>query len=135
MGLVRYRGAIYPGKHRACWTPETWQQVQDLLTAKYLVGEKQREHPHYLKGSIYCGTVRRSPDRQPRQRPKGRHLSVLHLHRPPAGQAQLQQRAIRIELVEEAVAAHYATVQLPDDELASATGLPGRRTNEASPRC
>lgn len=56
MGLVRYRGAIYPGKHPRLAEPETWQKVQDLLSAKYLVGEKQREHPHYLKGSIYRGT-------------------------------------------------------------------------------
>lgn len=45
MGLVRYRGVIYPGKHPRLVEPETWQQVQDLLSAKYLVGEKQREHP------------------------------------------------------------------------------------------
>ncbi len=29
--------------------------MQTLLSAKRLTGEKDREHPHYLKGSIYCG--------------------------------------------------------------------------------
>ena len=33
------------------WTYETWQRVQELLTAKHLTGERHREHPHYLKGS------------------------------------------------------------------------------------
>ena len=55
MGLVRYRGAIYPGKHEPLITPETWHEVQRLLSAKNFAGEKDREHPHYLKGSIYCG--------------------------------------------------------------------------------
>ena len=30
---------------------ETWEEVQKLLTAKHLTGEKEREHPHYLKGA------------------------------------------------------------------------------------
>jgi site-specific DNA recombinase len=32
----------------------TWQKVQDVLNAKDRSGEKTREHPHYLKGSLYC---------------------------------------------------------------------------------
>lgn len=34
---------------------ETWERVQELLTAKHLTGERHREHPHYLKASIFCG--------------------------------------------------------------------------------
>jgi hypothetical protein len=58
MGMVPYRGAIYAGTHEPLITPETWNEVQKVLAAKYLTGEKDREHPHYLKGSIYrskCG--------------------------------------------------------------------------------
>jgi len=31
-----------------------WQKVQDILDGRRQ-GEKQREHPHYLKGTIFCG--------------------------------------------------------------------------------
>ena len=53
MGLVRYRGAIYSGKHLPLVSAETWQRVQDLLAANHLAGEKQRVHHHYLKGSLF----------------------------------------------------------------------------------
>jgi hypothetical protein len=45
MGLVRYRGVIYPGKHPRLVEPETWQQVQDLLSAKYQVESRNEQRP------------------------------------------------------------------------------------------
>ena len=53
-GVVRYKGLEYPGRHQAIVDPTTWQKVQDVLSAKDRSGEKTREHPHYLKGSLYC---------------------------------------------------------------------------------
>ncbi len=53
-GLVTYRGVNYPGKHDPIVSEETWDRVQDVL-ASHRSGTKQREHPHYLKGTIYCG--------------------------------------------------------------------------------
>jgi site-specific DNA recombinase len=117
MGMVRYRGVVYAGKHEPLVTPEIWHEVQKLLSAKYLTGEKDREHPHYLKGSIYCGQC-------------GARLIVNHAkgnggtypyfvcggrQRDPAS---CKFRAARIERVEAAVVAYYATVQLPEDEVA-----------------
>jgi site-specific DNA recombinase len=117
MGLVRYRGAIYPGKHERLVTPETWQQVQDLLSAKYLAGEKQREHPHYLKGSIYCGTCgARLMVNYAKGRRGGIYPYFVCIGR-QKDKHSCTQRALRIELIEEAVADYYATVQLPEDEL------------------
>ncbi len=117
MGLVRYRGVIYPGKHPRLVEPETWQQVQDLLSAKYLVGEKHREHPHYLKGSIYCGTCgARLIVNHARGRHGGIYPYFICIGR-QKDKHSCSQRALRIELIEEAIAAHYAGVQLPEDEL------------------
>jgi site-specific DNA recombinase len=116
MGMVRYRGAIYPGKHEPLVTPEIWQEVQKLLTAKHLSGEQHREHPHYLKGSIYCGQC-------------GSRLIVCHAKGRGGtypyyicigrqrDKTSCTQRSIRIEEAEEAIAAHYATVQLPEEEV------------------
>jgi repressor LexA len=116
MGMVRYRGAIYAGRHEPLVTPEVWNEVQKVLSAKYLTGEKDREHPHYLKGSIYCGQC-------------GARLIVNHAkgnggtypyfvcggrQRDPSS---CKQRAVRIEQVEAAIIAHYGTVQLPAEEV------------------
>jgi len=55
LGVVPYRGVYYDGSHRALVDAETWLQVQAVLAAHNTAGEKDREHPHYLKGSIWCG--------------------------------------------------------------------------------
>jgi site-specific DNA recombinase len=53
-GDVVYRGVAHPGNHQPLTDPVTWQAVQDVLAA-HAVGEKQRDHPHYLKSSVFCG--------------------------------------------------------------------------------
>lgn len=54
MGIVRYRGTDYAGTHEPLVSPEVWFKVQDVLDAKRQ-GEKSRAHPHYLKGTLFCG--------------------------------------------------------------------------------
>ncbi|MCA1604486.1 MAG: recombinase family protein, partial [Acidobacteria bacterium] len=55
MGVVPYRGAYHDGQHPALVDAETWLQVQAVLASHNSAGEKDRKHPHYLKGSIWCG--------------------------------------------------------------------------------
>ncbi len=116
MGLVRYRGVLYPGKHSQLVTPETWQRVQELLSAKHLAGEKQREHPHYLKGSIYCGQCGCRLIVNYAKGNGGTYPYFICIGR-QKDKHSCTQRALRIELVEAAIAAHYATVQLPEKEV------------------
>lgn len=116
VGIVRYQGVLYQGKHEALVDNETWQRVQELLTAKYLTGERHREHPHYLKGSIYCGQC-------------GSRLIVCHAKGRGGtypyficiGRQQKRTdcklRALRIEQVEDAITRHYRAVQLSEKEL------------------
>ena len=54
-GIVPYRGVYHEGDHAAVIDMATWLQVQDVLHAHNGAGEKDRTHPHYLKGSIFCG--------------------------------------------------------------------------------
>jgi site-specific DNA recombinase len=53
-GEVVWRGARYPGRHPKLVDEATWAQVQAVLAA-HATGEKQRDHPHYLKSSVFCG--------------------------------------------------------------------------------
>jgi site-specific DNA recombinase len=53
-GEVVWKGARYPGRHPRLVDDQTWARVQAVLAA-HGPGEKQREHPHYLKSSIFCG--------------------------------------------------------------------------------
>ncbi len=123
-GVVRYRGVLYEGRHPRLVEPETWQRVQELLTAKYLTGERHREHPHYLKGSIFCGQC-------------GSRLIVCHAkgrggtypyficsgrqHK----RTDCTLRALRIEKVEDAIARHYGSIQLSEQELTNVRAFLG----------
>ena len=130
MGLVRYRGAIYPGKHPRLVEPETWQKVQDLLSAKNLAGEKQRQHPHYLKGSLCCGTCgARLIVNYAKGRRGGIYPYFVCIGR-QKDKHSCSQRALRIELVEEAVAAYYATVRLPEEEIAQLRAFLGEELSK-----
>ncbi|MGC0369515.1 recombinase family protein [Microbacterium sp. SLBN-111] len=55
VGIVVYKGAFYEGSHPSLIPRELWLRVQDVLAAHNSAGEKDRRHPHYLKGTIYCG--------------------------------------------------------------------------------
>ncbi len=59
IGTVTYGGVQYQGSHRPLIDKDTFSRVQAILTAKHQAGEKQREHRHYLKGTIYCGRCQR----------------------------------------------------------------------------
>jgi site-specific DNA recombinase len=54
-GIVRYQGVEYVGSHPPLVSDETWQKVQDVLTAANTAGDKHQKHTHYLKGSLFCG--------------------------------------------------------------------------------
>ncbi len=116
VGIVRYRGVVYAGRHEPLVTPETWHEVQKVLAAKYLTGEEDRDHPHDLKGSIYCGQC---GSRLIVNHAKGNGGSYPYFvcggrQRDPAS---CKQRAVRIEQVEAAICAYYGTVQLPAEEV------------------
>ncbi len=52
-GTVLYNGVEYQGSHTPLVSADLWQRVQDVL-ASHVNGERTREHPHFLKGSLYC---------------------------------------------------------------------------------
>ena len=116
MGIVRYKGVLYEGRHEALVSPETWQRVQELLGARNIAGEKQREHPHYLKGSVYCGSC---GSRLVVSHAKNRHGTIypyfICLGRQQKRTSCLQQ-AVRIDQVEEVVADTYAKIRLTAEQ-------------------
>ena len=116
MGIVRYRGVLYPGKHEPLVSPETWQKVQELLAARNFAGEKQREHRHYLKGSVYCGAC---GSRLVVSHAKNRHGTVYEYFICVGRQQKrttCTQQAIRIDQTEDAVVAEYANIRLTADQ-------------------
>ena len=115
-GLVRYKGITYPGNHEPLVSEATWEKVQETLQAKGRAGEKQRKHPHYLKGTVYCGDC---GSRLLVSNNRGRRGKVypyfICLGRQQK-RTECSQRAVLIETIEQQVEDHYQTVQ-PSVEL------------------
>ena len=116
-GVVCYRGAWYPGQHQPLVSNDTWSRVQEVLVAKNYAGEKQREHPHYLKGSVFCGQC---GSRLIVSFAKNRFGSVYpyfvcigrHQKR-----TDCNQQAVRIEAVEALVERVYARIALEPERI------------------
>lgn len=115
-GVVRYRGAMYQGKHEPLVSEETWQAVQDVLAEKNEAQMKLRKHPHYLKGLLcgHCGS--RMIVMHARS-----HTGRIYEYFACIGRHQKRTnctlKAVLIERVEELVEEHYATVQIPAELL------------------
>jgi DNA invertase Pin-like site-specific DNA recombinase len=113
-GSVSFRGAVYPGKHQALIDEQTWQRVQDILAA-HVNGERTRDHPHYLKGTVYCGSCgsrllvqiskSRSGVRYPYFMCGGRHSK----------RTTCQQKSVLIDEVEKRIEDHYEHIALKPD--------------------
>jgi site-specific DNA recombinase len=110
-GIVVFNGIAYEGKHEPLVDAKTWQRVQDVLASK-ANGEKQREHHHYLKGTIYCGHC---GSRLVVTYARGK-LGTRYPYYICVGRQQRRTpctlRARRIELVEDQLIQHYRKVKL-----------------------
>ncbi len=114
-GDVTYKGVVYTGAHRPIVPIEVWYRVQTVLTAHNSAGDRRRRHDHYLKGTVYCGACgsrlmisnarSASGNIYPYFVCAGRHAKRTHCTRP----------AILVEKVEQLVADHYKTIQIPPD--------------------
>jgi site-specific DNA recombinase len=122
IGIVRYRGVDYEGKHPPLIDKQTFDEVQRLLEANNFAGEKRRVHHHYLKGSIFCGKknghsaecrcrliVCNARSRSGRVYP---YFVCIGRQRDPHS---CSQRALSIEKVDAAIADYYRHVELSED--------------------
>ena len=122
IGVIRYRGVDYEGKHERLIDRQTFEEVQRLLEAHNFAGEKQRIHHHYLKGSIFCGKqhedgtvcgarliVTNARSRSGRIYP---YFTCIGRQRDPLS---CSQRAVLIDDVENEILGVYKSIDLSDD--------------------
>lgn len=53
-GVIRYKGKLHAGRHRAIVSKETFLAVQDVLDQRNRLGDRDRIHFHYLRGLLHC---------------------------------------------------------------------------------
>jgi len=110
---VSYGGKIYEGRHEPLVDEATFEQVQELLSAKRISGERPWRHFHYLRGSIYCGECGR---RLIYSRANGKGGLYEYFVCGGRQHGNCTQRAHRVQAVEAAVVQHYAAKELSDQE-------------------
>ena len=115
-GLVCYKGITYPGNHEALVSEAIWEKVQETLQAKGRAGEKQRKHPHYLKGTVYCGDCGSRLLVSNNRGRRGKIYPYFICLGRQQKRTDCSQRAVLIETIEQQVEYHYETVQ-PTAEL------------------
>jgi site-specific DNA recombinase len=58
IGIVEWDGRSYPGKHDKLVDQETFDQVQVLLAAARIAGDRAQVHEHYLRATVVCDRCR-----------------------------------------------------------------------------
>lgn len=54
-GTIRFKGALYAGRHQAIIDKTTFLDVQQILDRRNRKGNRDITHFHYLKGMLACG--------------------------------------------------------------------------------
>ena len=107
IGAVKYHGKHYPGRHDKIISEELFEQVQAVLAAHKLAGERDRKHQHYLKGSIFCGICGRQLTYSRNTGSGGTYEYFVCLGNQ---RRECAQRAQRVDAIEAAVEQHYRTI-------------------------
>ena len=112
-GVVVYNGVQYPGNHMPLVDEQTWQTVQDILLSHYN-GERNREHPHFLKGTIYCKNCgSRMIVHYAKSRSGIRYPYFICSGRHSKRQKDCSLRALLIEEIEYQIEQLYEKISLP----------------------
>ena len=112
VGIVRFRGASYPGTHEPLIAADLFDRVQEIRRAHDVAGTRRRIHEHYLKGSIFCGTC---GARLCLRKTIGQAGGVYFYFfcRARADRSGCPQPYVLVDKVEAAVEDYYRRVQLP----------------------
>ena len=109
--VVTYKGKKYPGKHEALVSRTLFDQVQAVLHAHNLAGERDRKHSHYLKGTLYCYECAGRLMYSENSGNGGKYEYFVCANR-QKGKKGCGQGFHRADRIEEAVERYYVKVQL-----------------------
>ena len=117
VGLVRYKGELFPGRHEAIITAEQFALVQQILAERSAPTRRDRTHFHYLKKQLYCFRCEQAGQRSKlvytRAAGNGGEYEYFVCINKKKGLCDLPH--LPTELVEDHVVEHYAAVELPSD--------------------
>lgn len=108
IGIVPWKGLEVEGRHERLIDKDLFETVQEVLKAHDQAGERKRKHPHYLRGTLYCGEC---GSRLSSSTAKGQYTYFYCL-----GQKRhngCKQQYVLADLIEKLVEDLYKDIELP----------------------
>lgn len=109
IGRFVYNGKEHKGRHDAIVSEELFDQVQAILKAHNKSGERDRQHPHHLKGTIFCNDC---GHRQVYSRHKGNGGTYEYFLCPLNQRRDCSNGYHRVDEVEAKIEQHYKTIAI-----------------------
>jgi site-specific DNA recombinase len=134
VGAVTFEGVEFPGKHEPLIPESLWQRAQNVRQGRFQSGEKPRQRPHYLKGSLYCGQCGDIMGIEVVRNSQGVSYPYFYCLGRQKRKNGCIQRAVMIDVAEEAVESYWRTVTLPEAERDEVRSLVWAHLNEVLPR-
>jgi site-specific DNA recombinase len=119
IGFVTYEGVRYQGRHEPLISLELWEQVQAVKAGRAHSKEKPSQHPHYLKGTLFCGCC---GARLGVTKIRNRHGVIYSYFYCLGRQRDLQscrQGHVPMEKIERAIEDQWMLIQLPEPQIAA----------------
>ena len=113
-GIVTFQGVEYAGAHEPLVDEETWSQVQAVLDS-HRFGERERQHNHHLKTTVYCGLCGARLLVQNTRNSKG-DLYPYFICARRQRTHDCAFRAVLIDVVEDRMSDLYQTIQLSSQD-------------------
>lgn len=114
IGIVTYKSMEYQGRHEPLISKELFDKVQHILDSHSGAGTRDRTHPHYLKGTIWCA---RCKQRFIVQRAKGNGGIYFYFFCRGRQQGTCDHPYVPVEVMEDTIVKHYETGDILPAEL------------------
>jgi site-specific DNA recombinase len=111
VGVIRYAGVEYEGRHEHLIDAATFAKAGAVLAAHNHATEKDRKHHHYLKGSLYCGRCGSRMSLIQANGNGGRYPYFFCIGRMKG--TGCEQPYVPVDLIETAVERAYGEVRMP----------------------
>jgi site-specific DNA recombinase len=105
IGKLSYKGVEYQGRHEPLISEELFNRVQRVLDSHQGSGTRERQHPHYLKGLVYCGRCKHRFTIMPGRGNGGTYFYFICRGRQ---QKLCNHPYVPVDVMEQAVEQHYA---------------------------
>ena len=113
-GTISFQGVEYAGAHEPLVDEETWRHVQAMLDS-HRFGERERQHNHHLKTTVYCGLCGARLLVQNTRNSKG-DLYPYFICAKRQRTHDCPFKAVLIDIVEERMNTLYQTIQLSSQD-------------------